>query len=298
VLSRPLSLIARACAKAERAARRLEISLRSDVRSAHEAAVVDSTRRYDMATNPDEAYYRDLYWEWVRPHLANQPSDASCLDLGCGQGRLTLPLAAQFPGGSVVGVDLSEVAIAQATASARKAGLANLQWVPARLEDHVAGLQPGTFDIIAFTEVSFFWPEWPRHMARVVGALKPGGLLIASFRSQYFDALCLAQNRLWDKVEMLLNERRGHVFAGPVEFSWQRSDEVAALLTSDLGLELKLLTGVGVCSGIEGDPHASVARPSALSGPERQRLLALEQGLGPHVPDAGRYMLAIAQKRE
>lgn len=288
--------LARACAKAERTARRLEVSLRSDARTPHEASVIDSTLRYDMASEPDEAYYRDLYWGWMAPYLAGQPHDARCLDLGCGQGRFTMPLAARFPAGEVTGVDLSQPALDRAAASADHAKLTNVKWVRAPLDQVAATLEPRSYDVIVFTEVSFFWPDWAMHFPRMAAAIRPGGLVIASFRSQYFDALCVAQNRLWDKVEMVLAQRRGQVFGGATEFSWQRSNEIGALMNADASLELQLLAGVGVCSGIEGDPHATVARPSTLDEGERTRLMALERAMGPLVPDAGRYVLAIARK--
>src|SRR5436305_54994 len=62
---------------------------------AHSDAVIESTIRYDMAAAPDEAYYQSQYWHWIHQALDSQAinSDATCLDLGCGQGRLTIPLA-------------------------------------------------------------------------------------------------------------------------------------------------------------------------------------------------------------
>jgi SAM-dependent methyltransferase len=259
-----------------------------------ERAVVASTRSHDMASHPDEQHYRRLYWRWMQPYLDTMPANARCLDLGCGQGRLSVPLAQHFAAGTVVGVDLSPGAIQEACRNAAAAGLDNVSFVCSPLDPYVADLVPSSFDVLMFTEVSFFWPEWRRHFPQLVGAVRPGGLLIASFRPLYFDALCLVQQHRWPELAILLSKREGYIFGPEVKFSWQRSDEIAALFRNQPGLTLELLTGVGVCSGIEGDPHASVVRPSMIPG-DRQHLEAVEFALGPSIPDAGRYMLAIAK---
>ena len=64
--------------------------------------VIRSTA-YDMTEAPDEAYYECEYLHWINSTLSKSTScdlNASrqiWFDLGCGQGRLTLPLARQFP---------------------------------------------------------------------------------------------------------------------------------------------------------------------------------------------------------
>ena len=68
------------------------------------------------------------------------------------------------------------------------------------------------------------------------------------------------------------------------------------MLEKKYKFEIIDLTGIGCCSGIGGDPHASVIRPSQLDQGNRQKLMELEVGLGRNVPDAGRYMLAAAVK--
>jgi hypothetical protein len=59
---------------------------------------------------------------------------------------------------------------------------------------------------------------------------------------------------------------------------------------------LVTLQGIGVASGIPGDSHDSIARPSMLDDSQRASLMKVELALGESVPDAGRYMLAIGRK--
>jgi len=56
------------------------------------------------------------------------------------------------------------------------------------------------------------------------------------------------------------------------------------------------LYGIGVASGIEGDPLSSVAQPSKLSETESARLMEIETSLAEHYAECGRYILAIAAK--
>lgn len=260
-----------------------------------EGAVIDSTRLHDMAMAPDEQYYQNLYWRWIQPYLDTLPKDAKCLDLGCGQGRFSLPLAAQFEAGEVLAVDLSLPAIEQGRQYAAKKGIRNASFVCAPLDQFVPQLSSDAYDLVMLTEVSFFWPEWQSHFARLVGSLRPGGLLVGAFRPQYFNALCLVQQRRWNEIDTLLSEREGYLFGPDVKFSWQTSAEVAEIFRRQPGMSLELLAGVGVCSGIEGDPHSMVARPSLISPQDRRCLQSLEFELGVAVPDAGRYILAIGR---
>ena len=63
----------------------------------------------------EEGIERDL--AQIVPHLRFLPG-GSGLDLGCGPGRLTLPIAAAWPDVTVIGVDIAETVIDAATAVA------------------------------------------------------------------------------------------------------------------------------------------------------------------------------------
>src|SRR5262245_10188136 len=92
-----------------RAVARLERRLGLDQvsESEHHKNVALSMTRYDMVANPDEAYYRDQYLHWIDQALGKVGMSLApvCIDLGCGQGRLTLALADRFPRSEVLGID-------------------------------------------------------------------------------------------------------------------------------------------------------------------------------------------------
>ncbi len=256
--------------------------------------VIDSTR-YSMVDAPDEAYYADQYWRLMLPHLSTLSRKASVLDLGCSQGRFSLKAAEQFPEASIVGCDLSASAIEEARRNAGARRLRNVQFRLQDIAECLASVDRESVDAILLTEVTFFYPEWVHDFPQIVEKLKRGGILAASFRSQYFDALHLVRDRHWSGVTTLLTERSGAPFGSSTRYSWSTAEEVRSTL-EERGLTVLELCGIGCCSGIPSDPHDSICRPSQLSDAERAKLMELELGVGRSVPDGGRYILAVGRK--
>ena len=54
--------------------------------------------------------------------------------------------------------------------------------------------------------------------------------------------------------------------------------------------------GIGVLSGIYGDPNYSITEPSKLSTNDQEKLMNAEVKLGKTIFDSGRYILTIAHK--
>ncbi|MBE1488537.1 class I SAM-dependent methyltransferase [Plantactinospora soyae] len=92
------------------------------------------------------------------------------LDVGCGPGSLTLPLAPLFD--SVVGVDADPDMLRQAARAAERAGIENVRWHHLRAEELPAGL--GTFRVVTFAQ-SFHWFDRPQVAAAVRPMLASGG---------------------------------------------------------------------------------------------------------------------------
>jgi 2-polyprenyl-3-methyl-5-hydroxy-6-metoxy-1,4-benzoquinol methylase len=258
-------------------------------------AVISSTS-YNMVEAPDEPYYAEQYWSVLLPYIEKMQAEITVLDLGCSQGRLTLRLGKQFPDGKIIGCDISNNAIRIAEEYAASDSVKNIDFRVQKISECIDAFDTNTVDIVLMTEVTFFYPDWDQDMPRIMNVLKPGGILIVSFRSQYFDALCLARMQEWDKVDSVIKDRQGAIFGGSTIFTWNTSQEISSLLTDDYGFELLDLSGIGVCSGIPGDPHDAICRPSQLLEREQAELMKLEMELGKSVPDAGRYILAVARK--
>jgi ubiquinone/menaquinone biosynthesis C-methylase UbiE len=101
-------------------------------------------------------------------------------DLGCGRGAATARLAeAVRPGGTVVGVDVSEGMLAEAQRLLAEADVE----VDLRVGDaSEPPLPAGAYDVVASSLVLFFLPDPARALQRWVGLLAPGGRIgLATF---------------------------------------------------------------------------------------------------------------------
>jgi SAM-dependent methyltransferase len=106
--------------------------------------------------------------------LAARPGER-VLDLGCGPGVLTLPLAeAVGAGGLVLGVDLAPGMLALLRdAAPPHVGVA-------RMDMEALGVPGGAFDAVAAGHSLQFCPDLDRALAEVLRALRPGGRFAAS----------------------------------------------------------------------------------------------------------------------
>jgi ubiquinone/menaquinone biosynthesis C-methylase UbiE len=258
----------------------------------HRPAVAAAMGAHDMASDPDEAYYRERYLEWLVPELeAAGALGGHILDAGCGPGRILVPVAERTAaaGGHVTGVDYLGEAIATAQRRSDEAGLQNVVLFEADLREWLRTQPDATFDATVFLEVAFVLPHLDEVLREIARTLKPGGLLLASLRTRTFIAQHGVASRSWEVAEAGAFGEAGVL----PEMGWQNfhsPDEAQAMLEragfTDIGLH-----GVGGASGIGGDPLAALARPGELGADERSRLALVENALD---PGAGRYLCARA----
>ena len=106
-------------------------------------------------------------------------SPAKALDIGCGPGNSTAVVKARFPGARVIGVDSSQNMVE--TARKDHPELEFIQW------DITTDLDalPHDFDVV-FSNACLQWvPDHPSLLPRLMGFLKPGGLLAVQIPMNY-----------------------------------------------------------------------------------------------------------------
>ncbi len=265
--------------------------------ASHKEAVIRTMTGYDMMGSQDEAYYARQYLHWILPELeARFPGRrALVMDLGCGQGRFSLPLAQWClgGGGEVRGVDLAGPALEKARERAQ--GLPNLSFQEADVLEFLQGKEDASADAVLLIEVTFFLPRWKEVLGQVARVLRPGGVSFVSFRSQYYNLLQNVWSWRWEGARMALEKREGYLWGEPVWYTWQTPDEIKEFYR-ELGLRPLKLLGIGVCSGLEEDPHGTIIRPSQLSVQEQDLLMEIECRAAEAYAACGRYILAIAEK--
>jgi 2-polyprenyl-6-hydroxyphenyl methylase / 3-demethylubiquinone-9 3-methyltransferase len=111
----------------------------------------------------------------------------SILDIGCGGGLLTEPLARL--GAVVTGVDASERNIAIARTHATKSGL-KITYLPCAAEDLVSG--SGRFDIVTAMEVIEHVSDPDVFIATAAQLLKPDGLMFVATMNRTLKSYALA----------------------------------------------------------------------------------------------------------
>lgn len=265
----------------------------------HHQAVIRTMTEYDMVEERDEGYYARQYLHWILPELASRYPDRrlGILDLGCGQGRLSLPLAqwCAAGGGTLEAVDITPSAVEKARASASSLGLSNVTFREADLLDFMREKADASVDAILLIEVTFFLPMYQEVLFEMARALKHGGVMFVAFRPQYYDLLQTIRAWKWDQAETVLRERGGFLWGEPVWFTWQTPQDIRTLCAS-LGLRLLSLRGIGVCSGIKEDPLSAIVRPSQLPLEDQERLMAIECAAAEAYASCGRYILATMDK--
>jgi SAM-dependent methyltransferase len=114
----------------------------------------------------------------------------SVLEIGCGTGALTVPLAAAVgEHGRVVAVDISEPMLGAARQRVGESGLRNITLLHG--DAQVFELEPATFDLATSRMGVMFFADPTAAFRNIGGALKPGGrLAFACWAS-------LAENRHW-----------------------------------------------------------------------------------------------------
>jgi len=174
-----------------------------------------SSFRWDAS---DYAKHSQGQYGWAMANigkLALQGTE-SVLDIGCGDGKVTLEIARLVPRGRVLGIDHSEEMIALATR------LIQLPHVTFRALDAQALDFDGEFDAV-FSNSTLHWvPDQAAVIRGIARALKPEGRIVLSMGGRgtaaiVFKALdAMAQEQRWS--EFLAGVLSPHHFLGPEEY--------------------------------------------------------------------------------
>ena len=101
-----------------------------------------------------------------------------------------------------------------------------------------------------------------------------------------------------DTINIVKNTNKAEIFDSGVLLNWTNSQQIKDGFFSNYGLKLNRTSGVGVFSGIQGDPLSSITRPSQLSKHQQQILTELEESYSDLYPDNGRYILCSLSKEK
>jgi ubiquinone/menaquinone biosynthesis C-methylase UbiE len=147
-------------------------------------------------------------------HLQLQPGMAVA-DIGCGPGRLAVPVArAVGPSGRVVAVDVQTGMLDRARAKAAAADVSNIEFVEAAVGS--GALQREAFDRVLLVTVLGEIPDQAACLAEAFAALRPGGVL--SVTEVIFDPHFQRQSRVARAAEAAGFRRRA-VFGNRIAYT-------------------------------------------------------------------------------
>jgi arsenite methyltransferase len=206
------------------------------------------------------------------------------LDLGSGGGMDVVVAAARVsPGGSVVGLDMSEQMLALARANAAKAGADNVRFLTGDME--AIPLPDDSVDVIISNCVVNLSPDKDLALGEAFRVLRPGGRLTISdiVTREPVPALLKGNLTAWAAcIGGALSEDEYRARLGAAGFTgitiyrdreYTAEDAAAAGLTPLLeqaGLDTALRLGfasAGVCARKAGSPQRPGARPAGVTEP-------------------------------
>ncbi|UYO44997.1 methyltransferase domain-containing protein [Rhodopseudomonas palustris] len=134
--------------------------------------------------------------EQVVAQLQLRPGDHA-IDIGCGPGRVTLPLArAVGPSGQVTALDIQDGMLAKVAAKAEAEGLTNIR--PLRADVREAGVAADSLDAAVMVMALGEFPRGTEIFPSVHRMLRPGGRLLVA--ESVFDPHYVSRRRVRERV--------------------------------------------------------------------------------------------------
>lgn len=127
-----------------------------------------------LSRNRYDALLVDSYLAQVPGLTERLAAGARLLELGCGKGHAAMLIGKAFPAATVVGLDISEAAVAEATAAAAAEGLDNVSFQVGSATDPPAG----PWDLVACFDVIHDLAKPFEALAAVHGVLADDGRLL------------------------------------------------------------------------------------------------------------------------
>jgi len=126
----------------------------------------------------DNPLLRNNSAQAIISHLVLKPG-MKVLDMGCGPGRLTIPVAKVIgTNGEITAFDMQEGMLQRVKSKAKAEHLENIRFVQGKADDAMLG--ENQFDCVLLVTVLGEIPEQKEALAGIFRSLKPGGVLSIS----------------------------------------------------------------------------------------------------------------------
>jgi ubiquinone biosynthesis O-methyltransferase len=255
-------------------------------------SIVKTMKHYDMFKDENEQFFYSVYMHFIekKVHEIFGERNIKILDAGCGQGRLTIPLAKN--GHQVTGMDLSPDVINLAEKYAKDANV-TIELLTGNIEEDLIKFSPQQFDCVICLEVLYMLKNYKSIISNLVKLVKPGGLIILSLRPKLFYVLYTIMNGNFNEAAKLVLHEENYI--NSMQLNCLTRAEMIDLLSTN-GINNIETNGIGILSGIEGDPQARFVVPSKINKKDTEILYQMELKLSEKYCDNARYILVSGVK--
>lgn len=248
---------------------------------------------YDMVKENNEKFFSSLYMHFIeyRIHEIFGQNKIKILDAGCGQGRLSIPLAKKDH--YVTGIDLSPKVIDLARKYAFEEGI-EIEFLTGDLANEIKKIKSEIFDCVICTEVLYMMKDYEMIIMDLVRLIKSGGILFLSLRPKLFYIMyCIANNNIEEAAKLVLSD---NCYINDGRLNCQSKSEMIEMLKRNKLTDIEL-RGIGILSGIMGDPQSKFVVPTKLDKANWELLLKMEMKLSKEFCENGRYILISGIKK-
>lgn len=253
---------------------------------------------YDMMKAPSEDYFKERYLEMIN-EIINQNFrhgiSLRILDAGCGQGRIAIELAKM--GHTVDAMDYVEETIEKGKKYAEEMlPNASINWKTGKIPDDLSFYQDEAYDMVLCLEVLYMMShdECCKSLQELAKKVKKGGMLMISVRPRYYYLGYYLINRDFLRLQHVAKNLD---FSELGQYLSWTDKSLMEEIFRNLGFENINAKGLGILTGIQGDPTALFCRPELLSENEKRIVAEVENTYSSSYPEAGRYIVFWATKR-
>jgi SAM-dependent methyltransferase len=200
-------------------------------------------------------------------------------------------------GHKCVGVDFHGPTVAILREKAAECAL-DLEVIQGEIQKCLKDFHAGSFDVVLCLEVLMRCPDYREILGSFHRILKPGGLLMATFRSRFYLITTLLRQGKFAAAHQVVQQSEGLVRYAriPCYMNWHSLREIGELLAAG-GFESLETVPIGRFSGTHYDGMAALVDVDQLIDEESRKALEfLECATIEDLGGIGRFLLAIARK--